>query len=451
MVDPDDAARHRSWTRRAQDWPTDASGAERFREPLPSRRAQVVELTALEPFEDPLLGGGLDLSLVRWRAEDALERSLPVGVDTGAGGEEVAVARANLARAHHGRLVDGPPATTLAPRTDPEAGSVATYSMSEAAASGPRALSLASDGFPRGLAVRVELPSGLEVQPEYVPSLLGAPEGELAVVVDIEEHEPPLMRFRTGAVGLAPPLGSRVAAAYEVGAGSVGNVPANALRLVERNAAAPGLVPEWSLLSGVGVRNPEAARGGLDPMPLDDVRRDAPEAFAAELRRAVLPADHAAEAARNPLVERAMSQRSWSGSWPLVTTVVDLAAEGLAATEAETDLQAMLDDVRMLGTEAAVRSGTPVALFLRIEVCAAPSFDGEALRRRILEVLRPGEAERPGLFHPLTAATGERRLRLRRDRGGGCAARGRRRRGGRGETAERAGGHAPRADRPSGR
>jgi hypothetical protein len=400
VVDPDDAGRHQRWTRRAQDWPTDASGVERFREPLPSRRAQVVELTAVEPFGDPLLGGALELTLVRWRAEDALERSLPIGVDTGAGGEEVAVARANLVRAHHGRLVDGPPGTTLAPRTDPEAGPVVTYSMSEAAASGPRVLSLALDGSPRGLVVRVGLPSGLEVQPEYVPSLLGGPEGELAVVVDIEEHEPPLMRFRTGAVGLAPPLGSRVTAAYEVGAGSLGNVPANALRVVERNAAAPGLVPQWSLLSGVRVRNPEAARGGLDPLPLDDVRRDAPEAFAAELGRAVLPADHAAEAARSPVVERATSQRSWSGSWPLVTTVVDLAVEGAAAIDAEADLQAMLDDVRMLGTEAAVRSGTPVALFLRIEVCAAPGFDAEAQRRRILEVLRPGDEEGPGLFHP---------------------------------------------------
>ena len=39
---------------------------------------------------------------------------------------------------------------------------------------------------PPRLSVRVELPSGLEVQPEYVPTLLGGPLGELAAVVDIE-------------------------------------------------------------------------------------------------------------------------------------------------------------------------------------------------------------------------------------------------------------------------
>ena len=42
-----------------------------------------------------------------WGREDALARSYAVGIDTAEGGDEVAVARANLVPAHHGRLVDG--------------------------------------------------------------------------------------------------------------------------------------------------------------------------------------------------------------------------------------------------------------------------------------------------------------------------------------------------------
>jgi predicted phage baseplate assembly protein len=225
--------------------------------------------------------------------------------------------------------------------------------------------------------------------------------GDLAVVVDVEEQEPPILRFRTGAVGTAPPFGSTVRAAYEVGSGTRGNIPANGLRQLERNVAAPGAPPRWDVVAGVLVRNPQAGRGGVDPTPLDEVRRDAPEAFAVEPRRAVLPADYAAAAARIPLVERAMARRSWSGSWPLVTAVVDL-TPGAASAEAaaETSIRATLDDLRMLGTEVAVVAGTPIGLLISLDVCVRPGADPEAARREILRALRPGSSDRPGFFNP---------------------------------------------------
>jgi hypothetical protein len=418
VVDPDDAARHLSWANRLQLWPTDADGAPRFRDPLPSRAAQVIELTAVEPFSDPLLGAGLALYRVHWRPEDALVRAYPVGVDTSAGGAEVTVARANLVPAHHGRLVDGPPGTTLAPRVPDWADgqSAPPVEFSLVAAGRPAAgrltggpgLSIAParapdrpETGPHRLGVSVLLPSGLTVSATVLRSLLDATDAGLSAVVDLEEHEPPILRFKTGSVGKAPPLGSQVSAAYEVGGGARGNVPANALRILEENASSTGEIPRWQAIAGVAVRNPVPAAGGEDPTPLETVRRDAPEAFAVEPRRAVLPADHAEAAARSPLVERAMAQRSWSGSWPVIATVVDLTFGGAESDEeARTELQAQLDDLRMLGTEVAVISGTPVGLFVALEVCARPGADPGELRGEILGVLRPGPDDRPGLFHP---------------------------------------------------
>jgi hypothetical protein len=418
VVDPDDEARHQSWAQRLQLWPTTADGLARFREPLPSRAAQVVELTLVEPFRDPLLGSALELYRAHWRPQDALVRAYPVGVDTSAGGAEVTVARANLVPAHHGRLVDGPPGATLDQRipdwADPETAPPVEFSLTAAGspASGGRAsgpgLSIAParapdrpETGPHRLDVSVQLPSGLTVGAPVLGSLLDATGGEISAVVDLEEREPPILRFATGSVGQAPPLGSQVSAAYEVGGGVRGNVPANALRILEENVAGDGLVPDWQPVAGVAVRNPMPAAGGEDPTPLAIVRRDAPEAFAVEPRRAVLPADHAAAAADSPLVERAMAQRSWSGSWPVIATVVDLASGGLETDEqARTQLQAQLDDLRMLGTEVAVVSGTPVGLFVALEVCARPGADPEELRLEILGVLRPGPDDRPGLFHP---------------------------------------------------
>jgi len=220
------------------------------------------------------------------------------------------------------------------------------------------------------------------------------------VVVDVEEDSAPLVRFATGAVGLAPPLGSSVTLAYEVGSGGRGNVPANALASLERNTSGPGLEPSWVEVEDVVVRNPAPATGGADRTPLDDVRRDAPEAFAVDLRRAVIPADYAAEARRSSLVERATAARSWSGSWPVMTTVVDLVDPDAGVPEAEAELQALLDDVRMLGIEAAVRAGTPIGLFVALEVCVGPGSDPEEVRLLVLQRLRPGSDESPGLFHP---------------------------------------------------
>lgn len=96
-----------------------------------------------------------------------------------------------------------------------------------------------------------------------------------------------------------------------------------------------------------------------------------------------------------------MAQRAWSGSWPVISTVVDLKVAGDdAGAAARADLQALLDDLRMLGTEAAVVSGTPVGLLVALDVCARPGNDPEEVRRTILGVLRPGTDERPGVFHP---------------------------------------------------
>ena len=408
VVDPDDRARHASWAQRGQDWPTDAAGAERFREPLPSRAAQVVELTAAEPFADPLLGAALELTLVRWRPEDALVRAYPVGVDAGSGADEVTVARGNLVRAHHGRAVGGPPGTAIVLREpDVQGAGPPRLDAWSLLAAGESGLALDESGTPHRLEVDVELPSGVTSRAVPVATLLEAPPSGFAVAVDVEADEPPILRFSTGAVGGAPPLGSAVTATYEVGGGAVGNLPANGLAVLERGTLEPDGTIAWSAVAGATARNPVAAAGGADPMPLDVARRDAPEAFAVEPRRAVLPLDHAETAARDPLVERAMARREWSGSWPVVTTVVDLRVqEPAAAAAARAGIAAALDDVRMLGTEAAVVEGAAVGLLVALDVCARPGSDPESVRREVLALLRPGSAERPGLFHPSRLALG---------------------------------------------
>jgi hypothetical protein len=187
-----------------------------------------------------------------------------------------------------------------------------------------------------------------------------------------------------------------VHAAYEVGGGTIGNIPANVLRVLDRNVAAPRSEPEWKPVIGLTARNVVDAEGGVPPMPLDEARRDAPEAFAAQPRRAVLPADHATLAAQDPRVQRAAARSGWTGSWPLVTTLVDLDGN---ATSALPQLREQLDAARLLGTEVAVVEGRPVGVYLALRICATPGIEGAVVRRAALDVLRPGSDDRPGVFH----------------------------------------------------
>ncbi|MFI0445512.1 hypothetical protein [Actinomadura sp. 6N118] len=402
VIDPEDRVRHRDWAARKPGviWPAaDSAGRPRFRDPLPSRTAATVTLTEVADLTDPLAPAGMRLSLVRWRAADALPRGYPVSIDTGAGGDEVTVARGNLVPAHHGRLVAG--ASALAPRAHGAAGEYALTAAGPGA--GGPGVALRSDGRPYRLGLKVTLPSGALVDAEHVRSLLEVTSpGRLAYVLDTEEHEPPILRFRTGALGLAPPTPEGVAARYEIGGGTAGNIPANVLSRLEHDNSAAGFdtPPSWRLVTGLVARNPLTATGGRDAVALEVVRRDAPEAFAAAPRRAVTVADHAAEAARVPGVQGAVAERAWSGSWPVVRTVVDL----LGAPEQEAaDLAAItarLEEVRMLGTEIAVSSGTAAGLLLSLRICAVPGADPETVRRAALTALRPGTDERPGLFHP---------------------------------------------------
>lgn len=399
IVDPGDAAAHDDWRTRAVDWPT-VGGQPGFRAPLPSRRGQVVELIAVEPFADPL-APALDLFHVRWR--EPLDRSYPVSVDRSRGAPEVTIARGNLVAAHHGVLVAGPPDATLQPTAadwaerlpvDDRTGVPSGYLLVGA----PEGLARRDDGSPYRLAVTVALPSGADVVAHHAETHLGAPTGQLTITVEEESWRSPLVRFRAGAVGIDPPAGSTVSAIYEAGGGIGANLPAHTLTRLQRNVALPDAAPDWQDVDGANVRNPVPSSGGADPEPLDRVRRGAPQRYVVEPRRAVLPGDHAIAARDVDGIDRASARREWSGAWPIVVTVVDVLDGDVDTVLA--DVVRHLDGLRMIGQEAATVAGTGIGLAIALEVCVVAGVDTELVRRRILAGLRPGTDDAPGLFHP---------------------------------------------------
>jgi predicted phage baseplate assembly protein len=222
------------------------------------------------------------------------------------------------------------------------------------------------------------------------------------VVIDLDDQLPARMRFRTGALGLVPPAGSAVSARYQVGAGPAGNVAANVTSRLVRCMSPPGVPCSWQDVTdnhaaAVTARNITPGTGGAAATPLDDVRRDAPQAYSAEPRRAVLIGDLAPFAAALPGVLRAAARRAWSGSWPVgivayEPTPVDPAQQA--------QLQSALDAVRMTGTEVVAVAAAPVGILIALTVCLYPGSDPDASRAAILASLRPGTPGAPGLFAP---------------------------------------------------
>ena len=405
VVAPGVPGEQEAWARRTRAWPPDDGSGRQTRIPLASHPAQVVRVTDVVPLTDPL-SPGLPLVRVFWDGTDALTRPVPASVATSAGTPRVGVARLGLLPAHHGLCVDGVEA--LAPfepltggRPDPATTRVSDYHLVAAATAG---LSCAPGGRPWQLDTRVTLPSGTVVEALRVTSLLRAPLEGFSVAVDHDDDDPPRLRFRTGALGVVPPTQTAVTVRYQVGAGPAGNIASNTLTRLVRTASPVGQPCRWLAPDDrVTARNLTPGSGGSPAMPLDTVRRDAPQAYAALARRAVLVADLPPFAVQARGAARAAARRSWSGSWPLGLVAVEPVVEG---DDAAVGVAAgrVLDAVRMAGTEVVALPATPVGLFVAVTVCLTPSVDTAATRQRILATLRPGRPD--AVFSPESLALG---------------------------------------------
>jgi hypothetical protein len=401
VVGVDDIVRQRAWVAGAAAQPADVMP----RPPLASRPAQVVTVTAVAEFTDPLQPGA-DLLRVFWDASDTLQAPVPCSVDQSAG-TVAGVARLGLRPAHHGLLVDGP--GTLAPvepltglAADPQTTEVSDYLLVSAGPEAAPGLAHAPGGRPWQIDVTVTLPNGTQVPAGRITSMLRAPAAGFSVVIDADDELPARMRFRTGALGLAPPAGSTVGARYQVGAGLAGNIAANTTTRLVRCMSAPGVPCDWQDVtddhhSAVAARNITPGSAGAAAMSLDDVRRDAPQAYSAVPRRAVLISDLAPFAAEVPGVLRASARRSWSGSWPIGIVAYEPA---LGGQDPGAQVQATLDAVRMAGTEVTSVLATPVGILIALTVCLYAGSDPVAARAAILASLRPGTLAAPGLFAP---------------------------------------------------
>ncbi|MEB1528103.1 putative baseplate assembly protein [Xanthomonas sp. WHRI 7945] len=389
------------------------------------QRAWPVRLVRVAPDEDSLFPSGPDdprptpLLRIEWHAQDALPFPLCLSALGPAPAcarlRDVAMAFANVLLVDHGRSTgpqdlgtvpqaqsppecqcEGQPAPTDAGAARVSwrlAESPLTHRHAAPAATAAASASVAAD--PRDASPALAVLDSDQATWQPVFDLLASRGGDRHVVAEIDNDGRARVRFGDGSLGQRPRAGLTMQARYRVGNGSAGNVGAGSInRLYVRGQR----------LSGIDLRlgNPLPARGGVDAEPLAQARLLAPSAFRSDLQRAIVAADYARIAERDPRLQRAAAELVWTGSWYEADVALDPLGQVPAAPAVLAQVRTALERVRRMGHDLHVETASYVALDLALEVCALPGHARGAVAAALRERFGAGcrSDGQPGYFHP---------------------------------------------------
>jgi len=367
---------------------------------------QVVRLTAVLSDRDDLYG--VDVYNVEWAPDDALTFPLCLSAevkdatDQFAGNVmvEVAVARANIALADHGRTLTAEP---LQPPQVPGEGdylpsvsrSDLTFAQVLATTAAPPPASAIAVADPRQALPAITLHSSAgDWSPKY--DLLDSDRFARDFVIEMEDDRVAHIRFGDDVHGRRPAVDDSFMATYRVGSGTVGNVGREALRRV---VGATGITV---------VRNPLPAVGGVEPELLESVRQLAPQAFRLQ-NRAVTEADYAEVATRYGEVLNAAARLRWTGSWWTVFLTVERRGGQPVDLAFRGRLIDFVDQFRLAGYDLEVEGPVYVPLDVQVEFCVESGFFADDVRQAITRALtgRAVAGTPPPFFAPDNFAFGQ--------------------------------------------
>ncbi len=250
-------------------------------------------------------------------------------------------------------------------------------------------------------AARTSLPS-TTWQPQR--DLLNCRPGDTHFVAEVDNEGRGRLRFGDGELGRLPAAGTRFAATYRVGGGTVGNVGAKAIsHIIQR----PGFTLSGVIFSRIW--NPFPARGGTNPEPITDVKQFASHAFRTDLKRAIIADDYAHLAKQHPKVQRAAAKLRWTGSWYEVLVVIDPWGQAEADEALLNEIAGYLYPYHRMGHDVLVEAARYVPLDITMRICVKPNYlNGHvkaALLARFSNRVLPN-SER-GFFHPDNLTFGE--------------------------------------------
>jgi hypothetical protein len=251
-----------------------------------------------------------------------------------------------------------------------------------------------------------EIPQSRRHFRQWTPraDLLGSQGNDDHFVVEVGDEGRAHLRFGDGDLGRRPEAETQFWATYRVGNGPAGNVGAETIvYLVTRSTALGGVTLQLG--------NPLPAHGGTPPEPLAEARLFAPDAFRADLQRAVVADDYARLVERRfeTQVQRAAAVLRWMGNCYEVRVAVDARSRLEPAPSLLDEIAQYLERYRRIGHDVAVVPAAYVPLEITLEVCVLPGYLRGHVKAALLDrfgnrVLRDG---RRGIFHPDNLTFGE--------------------------------------------
>jgi len=221
-------------------------------------------------------------------------------------------------------------------------------------------------------------------------------------VVEIDNFGKAHLRFGKSELGFQPAAGMTFSVVYRVGNGASGNVGAESISRLVLNKTSFSDVT-------IKVRNPLAARGGIEPEPMSEAKLFAPHAFRKYLERAIIAADYQKIAARNGKLQRAAAELVWTGSWFEADVAVDPLGQEDAPDALLEEIKTYLERFRRMGHDLHLERAEYVPLLLTLEVCALPNYQAGHVKAALLEVFsnRVLPGGKRGFFHPDNLTFGE--------------------------------------------
>jgi len=324
---------------------------------------QVVRIVSATLMSDSLAPAGPQpVTRIVWQSADAL--TWPACIV--AGGQTVTIFRGNLVRSSNGQTIAN---ETVDPVTFTLSQGPLTLLYNGASSTGtptepPWTWLFPPDAIdPRQAISTIQLTvNGAAWQEEE--SLLSSQPNDPDFVVDTDDQGRGILRFGDGQLGQQLPPDAVMIAAYRIGNGTSGNVGRDSL-----------IRPLNSLPGGaISVRNPLPAFGGIDPEPIEDVRRDAPEAFQAVQYRAVTAQDYAGAAQLVPGVANAVAEFRWTGSWLTVFVGIDPVGRADLPVGLLAAVRKQLNEYRQAGYDLDIRPPEYVPLRIDLTICISPGY-----------------------------------------------------------------------------
>lgn len=190
--------------------------------------------------------------------------------------------------------------------------------------------------------------------------------------------------------------GSLFFASYRLGCGVAGNVGAESIGyLVTRGLRLEGVT--------LKVRNPLAARGGVEPESVANAKLYAPQTFRRRLERAVTADDYARLTERDfpDDVQGAGAELRWTGSWYEALIAVDQLHRADADPSLLASIEQRMYRYRRLLHDVMVVPARQVPLDIALVICVLPHYERGHVKQALLEVL--SSRARPdgmlGFFH----------------------------------------------------